>query len=171
MTEVEYLAFVPLLFYGIALSELLGLYKQMLDRESFYLPFALTIAVFTELAVWNVYGYYFHIEKLSTVDYIGYWSFLVQPIILTLTVNSLASDSNCADTKLHFESRMRVTYSLMALFLLSHFADATQTEQNHLLRGIGVALCLVVAVTRRTDIIYWLAVIWFISFITRILRT
>ena len=53
MEAPEYLAFIPLLFYGIALADLLGQWRRFFDGDYFYLPYFLTTLIFTEVAIWN----------------------------------------------------------------------------------------------------------------------
>jgi hypothetical protein len=123
MDPAEYLAFVPLLFYGIALAELLGQWRRFFDRDYFHLPYFMTTVVFTELAIWNVYGYLAAVEKLENATYPEYWAYLLQPILFLLTVSALTPDADDRDTKAFFARRIRLIYGLMAAFLCSHFLD------------------------------------------------
>jgi len=54
MDSTEYLAFVPLLLYGIALADLfdlLGQWRRFFDKEYLYWPYFLTTVMVTELAI------------------------------------------------------------------------------------------------------------------------
>ena len=94
MDPAEYLAFVPLLIYGIALADLLGQWRRFFDKDYFYFPYFLTTIIFTEAAVWNVYKYLEVVTNLEGVSYAQYWAYLVQPVLFLITVSALTPESN-----------------------------------------------------------------------------
>ena len=168
MEASEYLAFVPLLVYGIALSELLGQWRRFLDRDLFYLPHFMTTVVFTELAVWNVYGYLSVVQELEGVSYRQYCGYLLQPMLFLLTVSALTPEADTDDTRAYFDERFPLVYLLMAGFIASHFlTDADALRSIVSARSVATALLVCVALTRRVEIIYALAVVWFVSFVNR----
>ncbi len=168
MEASEYLAFVPLLVYGIALSELLGQWRRFLDRDLFYLPYFMTTVVFTELAVWNVYGYLSVVQELEGVSYRQYCGYLLQPMLFLLTVSALTPEADTDDTRAYFDERFPLVYLLMAGFIASHFlTDADALRSIVSARSVATALLVCVALTRRVEIIYALAVVWFASFVNR----
>ena len=169
MDPAEYLAFVPLLFYGISLAELLRQWRRFFDREYFYLPYFVTTVIFTELAIWNVYGYLAAVERLAEASYPQYWAYLLQPILFLLTVSALTPESEESDTEVFFTKRLRLVYGLMAAFLFSNLVgsdDALALDRAP--RLVGIALCIAVAVTRRFEIFYFLAVAWFFGLLMRL---
>ncbi len=170
MDPAEYLAFVPLLFYGIALADLLGQWRRFFDREYFYLPYFLTTVVFTELAIWNVYGYLAVVDRLENATYRQYWAYLLQPMLFLLTVSALTPESEDRDTREYFANRLSLIYGLMAAFIASHFLSSHQPDSPVTIpRLIGTALCLAVAVTRRLELIYVLLVVWLVGIVRRIM--
>ena len=110
MDPAEYLAFVPLLFYGIALADLLGQWRRFFDRSYFYFPYFFTTIMFTESAIWNVYQYLDIVAILDGVRYAQYWLYLIQPIIFLITVSALTPESNILDTKGHFQEKIPLIY-------------------------------------------------------------
>lgn len=169
MEAAEYLAFVPLLFYGIALADLLGQWRRFFDREAFYLPYFLTTIVFTELAIWNVYEYLAVVNQLDGVSYLGYWAYLLQPILFLLTVSALTPDSDENDTREYFHERMSLIYLLMACFIASHLLTITEyTPANVLPRTFATFLLVAVAATHRLELVYALAVVWFATVVRRL---
>lgn len=55
MDPIEYLLFIPLLIYGIVLTRLLGEWRRFFDTANWHGPYVVTIVVFTEVAIWNIY--------------------------------------------------------------------------------------------------------------------
>ncbi|MBW2500782.1 MAG: hypothetical protein JRF61_26160 [Deltaproteobacteria bacterium] len=169
MDPAEYLAFVPLLFYGIALADLLGQWRRFFDREYFYLPYFLTTVVFTELAIWNVYGYLAVVHRLDKASYLQYWAYLLQPMLFLLTVSALTPDSEERDTEEYFTKRLSLIYGLMAAFIFSHLLSSYEPRSSLVIpRLIGTVLCIAVAVTRRLEIIYVLLLVWLVGLVRRL---
>ena len=169
MDPAEYFAFVPLLFYGIALSDLLGQWRRFFDRDYFYLPYFATTVIFTELAIWNIYGYLDVVQQLKDATYRQYWAYLLQPMIFLLTVSALTPESEDQNTKEYFDNRMALVYGLMAIFIGSHlFMSYDDPTSRIVVRIVATALLVVVAVTRRTSVIYALGVLWFVGLLSRI---
>lgn len=167
MDPAEYLAFLPLLFYGIALADLLGQWRRFFDRTYFYLPYVLTTVVFTELAIWNVYGYLAVVHRLDEASYLEYWAYLLQPMLFLLTVSALTPESEESDTEAYFNKRISLIYALMAAFLCSHFLSDPNSSLA-VPRLVGTVLCIAVAVTRRIEIIYVLLLVWLVGLVRRL---
>ena len=72
MQPSEYLAFIPLLIYGLALADLLGQWRRFFEREYFYLPYFLVTLIFTEVAIWNVFIYLGVTKQLEGISYFQY---------------------------------------------------------------------------------------------------
>ncbi len=155
MDPAEYLTFVPLLFYGIALTDLLGQWRRFFDRNYFYLPYFLTTLVFTEVAVWDVYTYLEVVSNLEGVSYRQYWSYLIKPILFLLTVSALTPESDQQDTEGYFKQRLSLVYGLMAVFIASHSITYR--------RIIAIILCLAIAVSKKLWLIYVVAVVWLLE--------
>ncbi len=172
MDSGEYLAFIPLLFYGIALADLLGQWRRFFDKDYRYLPYFLTTIVFTEIAVWNVFGYLEVVMSLEHVGYAQYWGFLLQPMLFLLTVSALTPESDDTDTEAYFKSRMSLVYGLMALFVLTHMlAGLGWSAPFSYTRVVAVVLCFAIAVTRRVELIYVTALVWLFGLIQRIVMS
>ena len=170
MDPAEYLAFVPLLFYGMALADLLGQWRRFFDRNYFYFPYFLTTIIFTEAAVWNVYQYLEVVLYLEGIRYARYWLYLIQPIILLLTVSALTPDSDNQDTKRYFQERFSLVYGLAALFVFSHFLSGFTSLLTLTYTRIALLLLsIAIAVTKKIWLIYLTGVIWFLSFLLRII--
>ncbi len=173
MEPAEYLAFVPLLFYGIALADLLGQWRRFFDKDFFYFPYFLTTIIFTEVAVWNVYRYLEVVSYLEDVRYAQYWLYLVQPILFLLTVSALTPESENQDTERYFKERFSLVYGLVAIFVSSHFLSGfgsmiSLTYMTYT-RIVIIALSVVIALTKRIWLIYVTAVVWFVSLLLRMM--
>jgi len=168
MEAPEYLAFIPLLFYGIALADLLGQWRRFFDRDYFYLPYFLTTLIFTEVAIWNVFIYLEVIGKLEGIRYFHYWLYLLQPMLFLVIVSALTPEPENKDTDLYFQKRMPIVFGLMALYIASHlFASYGSTTPVTVVRVVSVLLCVVTAVIRKPWLVYVLTAIWVVSLFAR----
>jgi len=169
MEPTEYLAFLPLLFYGIALAELIGQWRRYFDRAQLYLPYFITTIVFTEAAIWNVYRYLEVVSNLEGVRYYQYLLFLVQPMVFLLMVSALTPEPDNPDTEGYFKQRISVVFGLMAAFILSHlFAGLGATVSVDIPRFAAIALCMAIAITRKIWLVYVMAALWPVSLYTRL---
>lgn len=168
MEPSEYLAFIPLLIYGIALADLLGQWRRFFDRDYFYLPYFLTTLIFTEIAIWNVFIYLEVTERLEGISYFRYWLYLVQPVTYLIAVTALTPDEEDKDTEAYFKKRMPVVFGLMGLYIGSHlFQDYGPGGGLNAVRLVTVALCAITAATRKVWLVYVAASLWAISLLTR----
>jgi hypothetical protein len=168
MDPAEYLAFVPLLFYGIALADLIGQWRRFFDRDYFYFPYFLTTIIFTEASVWNVFQYLVVVSHLEGIRYAQYWLYLIQPMLLLLTVSALTPESENSDTKGYFHERLSLVYGLAAIFVSSHFLSgfASMTSLTYT-RIVLIALSFTIALTKKIWLIYLTAVVWFVGLLLR----
>ena len=84
MSTSEYLAFIPLLVYGLGLTNLLGEWKRIFDRNQIFLPYTLMTLFLTEIAIYNVFIYQRVIEKLAGLSYFNYLALLITPFLFYL---------------------------------------------------------------------------------------
>lgn len=160
---------MPLLFYGIALADLLGQWKRFFDRTFLYLPYFLTTIMLTEVAVWNVYLYLGLLDQLKGIGYFAYWLHLIQPMLFLMCVAALTPETDTQDTKTYFDGRLTIVFGLIAVFIASHFLPAIHAGSGlQYTRFAAIALCLVVAITRRPWLVYVLVVLWIAGIVARI---
>jgi uncharacterized membrane protein len=168
MEASEYLAFIPLLIYGIALADLLGQWRRFFDKDYFYLPYFLTTLIFTENAIWSVYGYLEVTSHLEGISYFRYWSHLLQPMLFLVIVSALTPEPEKKDTKTYFIKRMPVVFGLMAVYVGSHFVANYGTMSSiNVVRLFAVILCIVMAFSRRASLVYLVTVLWIFSLFAR----
>ncbi len=164
MDSAEYLAFVPLLLYGMALADLLGQWRRFFEKKYIYWPYFLTTVIFTELAIRNVFLYLEVVQKLDGISYFHYWLDLMQPVIFLMVVSALTPDSAESDTKDYFEKRITIVFALFAAFIASHFLPAYGVAvAMDYARVAAVVTCVSIAVTRRTWLVYVLGGVWFLG--------
>ena len=167
-STTEYLAFIPLLIYGMSIADLLGQWKRFFDKDHLYWPYFLTTIMFTEIAIWNVYSYMYIIKDIVDIAYFSYWIHLLQPLLFLLTVNALTPELENKDTKGYFEKRISLIFLLMAGFIACHFIPGFGHDQSlDIPRIIGVGLCIVVAILRKPFWVYLMSGIWLISLLVR----
>ena len=170
MESTEYLAFIPLLLYGIALADLLGEWKRFFDPDTRYLPYLLMTLVLTETAVYNVYIYLAIVKQLGSLDYVGYLSFLFPPFAFLMAVNSFTPDKEVVKTKEYFVKRMPIFFSLIAIFVATHFFYFFGETIRFVLyyRIILILVMLIAGFTRKIWLVYLFAGMWFVTFLIKI---
>lgn len=165
MDASEYLAFVPLLIYGIALADLLGEWKRLFDPKEWYLPYSLFTLMLTEIAVYNIYIYLELVLQFEGQSYFRYLSFLLPPFLFLLTTNSFTPDKK-SSTREYFVEKMPVFYTLLALFVASHFFYSfNEAAYTIFIRIISVIVLISVGYFRKVWSVYLIFAIWLFSFI------
>ncbi|MDX2445379.1 MAG: hypothetical protein QNK30_16405 [Bacteroidales bacterium] len=165
MEASEYLAFIPLLIYGIALADLLSEWKRLFDPKDWYLPYLLFTIILTEMAVYNIYIYLDLVLQFEGQSYFRYLSFLIPPFLFLLTTNSFTPEKQSV-TKEYFIAKMPVFYTLMALFVASHFFYSfNEGAHTIVIRIIAAAVLIIFGYYRKVWSVYLIFVIWLISFV------
>lgn len=169
MQPSEYLAFIPLLIYGLALADLLGQWRRFFDRDYFYLPYFLTTLIFTEVAIWNVFIYLGVTQQLAGISYFQYWLYLLQPMLFLITVAALTPEPENKETEVYFKHRMPIVFGLMALYIGSHlFATYGSTSPLNAVRVVTVVLLVITAASRKVWLVYVASGLWVISLFARV---
>jgi len=167
MDTAEYMAFVPLLIFGIALAELLGQWKRLFDLERLYWPYVLMTLMLTENGVYNVFIYLKLVDKMESLSYFGYLGFLLPPFLFMLTVNAFTPDEG-ADTETYFKGRLRMFFFLSTLFILSHFLyDYDLSRQSNIGRIVAILLFSGGAAFRKVWMVHVLFALWLVTFVVR----
>lgn len=168
MSATEYLAFIPLLIYGMAIANLLGEWRRLFDKQKRYLPYLLYTIVFTEIAIYNVFIYVEILDKVVGKPYLAYLGFLISPFLYILMVNVFTPE-NQYETKEYFNKNISTCLYLMAAFVASHFLfqfdEPTMTVIGRL---ISMGVILITAIFKRTWMIYALVGVWLILLISRL---
>jgi len=167
MDSAQYLAFIPLLIYGLGLSTLLSEWKRIFDPRAIYIPYSLLTLMLTETAVYNIFIYIRIIKELPDQDYIHYLIFLTPPFLFYLATHVFTPDKD-SETKEYLIRQMPLFMSLLALFIGSHFIYGLDESKNaFLFRLLFIALTLLIGFLKRPGLIYLLFIIWIITFIFR----
>ena len=167
MDPTPFLAFVPLLMYGMGLTALMSEWKRVIHTDQMYLPYTLMAVVLSEVAVYNLYIYIRLIAELKDQSYLSYLTYLISPAIFFVTTNVFTPDKE-SDTEEYFISRMRLFYILFALLVASHFIfSISETHNADLIRLGYIAVLLTVAWLRKVWLTYVVVVCWALSFLVR----
>ena len=167
MQTAEYLAFIPLLMYGLGLSEILSQWWRLFDPIEWYLPYTVFTIILTEVTVYNVFIYIDLLDQLPGQNYFTYLTFLIPPFLFILTTNAFTPDKE-ANTKEHFVKRMPTFFSLLALYILSHFIFTFEESfYIHIIRLVLVLILIIGGFTRKIWLVYLIALFWLFSFIVR----
>jgi hypothetical protein len=167
MSIAEYLAFIPLLLYGLGLSILLGEWKRIFDRSQIFLPYTLMTLSLTEIAVYNVFIYSRILDQMSELNYLEYLLLLISPFLFFLVAHVYTPEPG-DDTKEHFIKRMPLVYTLIALVTASNFIyNLDKSLSISIGRIIFIIVVLIAGFTRKIWITYVLILIWLVSLFLR----
>lgn len=171
MDPIEYLLFIPLLMYGIVLTHLFGEWKRFFDLENWHAPYIITVVVFTEIAVWNIYTFLDVISRESSHTYLSYLGLLGAPFLFMLSVNALLAEEGADGLvdREEFRSRVRLSYFFMGCFVLFHFHPVFASDDG--LSGPRIVAAIVlflVAWLKKERLVYLLGVVWLVSLVLRI---
>ena len=167
MDATEYLAFIPLLLYGIGLADLLSEWKRLFVTKDWYLPYALLTIILTETALYNVFIYIHLVEQMPGQSYLTYLSYLFPPFLFLMATSAFTPDKE-SETKEYFIRQMPVFFTLLALFIASHCLYGFNEPA---LMVVGRAVIIVLIITfgnmRKVWVVYALAAIWVLLFFVK----
>jgi hypothetical protein len=169
MDIVEYLLFVPLLIYGIALSDLFIQWKRFLEPSSWHLPYLLTIVIITDIGVNNVFEFHKLSPQLKNITYFAYWLYVLPPLLFLMLVNILTNTNEAIDMETFFSSKIRIVFLLLAAFIAMHFIPQFKYDQTILLpRLFGIIGCALYAFWHKKVFFYFIVAIWVLAIIKRV---
>jgi hypothetical protein len=167
MDATQYLAFLPLLIYGLGLTALMSDWKRHFGLKEIYLPYTMLSIVITEVAVYNVFIYIQLIEKFQYQSYLSYLSYLVSPFLFFMSAQVFTPDPGTV-TKEYFVKRMPLFYSLFALLIGSHFIyELVESKYAAFMRLVFIALVIGVGFSRKPRLTYLVVFLWVISLFLR----
>ncbi len=167
MDVTQYLAFVPLLIYGMSITTLMVDWKRIIDFNQMFIPYSLLSLVLSETAIYNLFVYIRIIAKFKEFEYLSYLLYQIPPTIFYIMVNVFTPDTGFT-TRTYFMNRMRLFYILFALMLASHFLfDHQETQYAHFIRIFLIAYVILIAIFRKIWMTYILVGLWILSFISR----
>jgi hypothetical protein len=167
MSTTEFLAFIPLLIYGLGLTILLGEWKRIFDRSEIFLPYTLMTLFLTEIAIYNVFIYERLIEQLAGLSYLHYLVFLISPILFYLTVLVFTPEPG-DKTKDHFVDRMPLFCALIALWVACNFFYKLEESMYvNISRIIFIVVVILCGYTKKIWLTYILILMWIVTMIFR----
>lgn len=153
MSKDEFFAFMPLLIYGIAVSELIMHWRDYLKSDRRYWAHLLTGIILLELAFVNFYYLYDELNELF-VDYLHFLFRLIGPLILLLTVSVYTPEDN-KDIKEYFFDKSPIIFTLLGSFILVNLLSEFKDPLMISIRLVAIVLCVLLATTRK----FW--ILWF----------
>lgn len=166
MSTIEYLAFLPLLIYGLAISDIVNHWRRYLYKEDFYLPYVMSAFMVLEGAIFSVFEYLQLLDELVDNDYAHYLALLVPPLIFLALAKVLTPDRD-RNTKEYFMANVRVIFTLSAIFSASHWLYDFKPENIYLtvIRIITITFLIAIATTKKIRLIYFFFVFYVITLI------
>jgi len=156
MSQDEFFAFMPLLIYGIAVTELVRHWRDYLNKGRRYWPHLVTGLILLELAFVNFYYLYDTLEDLFKT-YPHFLLRLTSPILLLLTV-SVYTPENDRDVKEYFNDKAPLIFTLLGLFIMINVVTDLELNFINLIRSTAAIICFLLALTKK----YWLIWLWVI---------
>ena len=154
MAQKEYYLILPLLLYGLGISDLVNSWRSFLKPEQRYLPYTLTSILLLDTAFWNFFQLYDWIQEDHFRSYLTYMRILAAPLLFVLVVAIFTPEEGTGSLKEYFHQHMRTVFALLALFVFVHFLlDPNEFVWQRL--G-AIAMLLTTAFFRKTWLIYLL---------------
>lgn len=167
MNPTQYLAFLPLLIYGIALADLFREWKRFLNLKGIFLPYLIVTIILTETALYNVFAFAGLLENLAGQTYSTYLLYIAPPFLFMLATSYFTPEKN-SDTEEYFMKNMPVFFTLLALFAASHFLyDFNESTVFIGIRIFSIFYILLTGFLRKKWMVYLLGAIWFFSLFTK----
>jgi hypothetical protein len=167
MSISEYIAFIPLLIYGMGLATLITEWKRLFDPAEIYVPYSLLTVVLTEIAFYNVFIYQRLIDQFAGQSYLHYLILLISPMLFFLVAHIFTPGSG-DNTKEYFIKRMPLFYSLLALLVASNFIYGLEESRFiNIGRIVFIIVILLAGLTRKIWLTYLLVLMWLLSFLVR----
>lgn len=163
MDATEYLAFLPMLIYGIALADLFREWKRFINLKEIFLPYLIVTIILTETALYNVFAFAGLLENLAGQSYSSYLLYLAPPFLFMLATSFFTPEKN-SDTEEYFMKNMPVFLTFFALFSASHFLyDFNEPTIFIGIRLFSLVYILLTGILRKKWMVYLLGAIWLFS--------
>ena len=171
MDPSEYLAFIPLLIYGLSIADLLSEWKRFINAKNFYFPYLLMTIIFIEVAIYNVFIYIKLVNDMQGKSYLSYLGCIFPTFIFLIMVKSFTPEDN-DNTKTYFLKNRKIFFLLFSGFIASHFLYSFAENDVYLGASTGRMISIVVITiagfVKKDWIIYILGIIWFFMLLSRI---
>jgi len=156
MSQKEYYLILPLLLYGLGISDLVNSWRSFLKPEQRYLPYTLTSLLLLDTSFWNFYQLFDRIQDEHFRSYLMYMRILAAPLLFVLIVAIFTPEEGTLSLKEYFHQHMRTVFGLLALFIFVHFL--LDLDEFVWQRLGAIAILLTTAFLRKTWVIYVLIV-------------
>jgi hypothetical protein len=167
MSTSEYLVFIPLLIYGLGLTNLLGEWKRIFDRNQMFLPYTLMTLFLTEIAIYNIFIYHNVLSLLSGLSYFKYLALLITPFLFYLATLVFTPEP-AENTKEHFIKTMPFFFTLVALWTAGNFISGLDESLSvNIVRIIFIVIVSLAGFTKKIWLVYVLIFIWVFSILMR----
>ena len=167
MDPAEYLAIIPLLIYGIGLTDLLSEWKRIFDKDDRFLLYIIYTIILTEVAIYNVVIYVDLIDRFPHQTYAQYLGYLLPPILFMMVVNVFTPNEG-SKTETYYMENIRLILILMSVFVASHFLYSFDEPPFHLARRIlMILLFLGTAYFKKQWLMYLIAGLWLFGVVMR----
>ncbi|MDM9632812.1 hypothetical protein [Robiginitalea aurantiaca] len=165
MDPAEYLAIIPLLIYGIGLTDLLSEWKRMFDKDDRNLLYIIYTIILTEVAVYNVVIYVDLVNTFPHQTYAQYLGYLLPPILFMIVVNVFTPNPG-SKTAEYFNDNISLIFILMAIFIASHYFYSFEEPNRVMLqRGGFILLFLLTAYFKKKWMMYLISVLWLVGLV------
>ncbi len=155
MSPEEFYSIMPILLLSIGIGDILLHWKDYFQEDRRYWPHIVTGFMIVEVGIRNYYLLFSDLPEISHLRYNGFLVRLIPPMFFLLSAAAFTPDEN-SDVKEYFIRRMPLVFSLLALFIASHWLIQFKIDYTFWVRVSAVAGCLLMVFTRKPNLIYLL---------------
>ena len=159
MSDKEYYLILPLLLYGLAISDLVNSWKRFFFADRRYWPYIVTSILLLEAAFWNFFRMKEWMTESAFESYLSYSRFIITPLVFIVTVAIFTPDEGTEDTENYFKKHMGLIFGSLGVFVALHFlfVNPQKMELTELAgRLVMIALLITTAALKRPALVYLL---------------
>ncbi len=169
MSQEEFYSIMPILLLSLGIGDILLHWKDYFQRERLYLPHMITGVMIVEVGIRNYFLLFKELGSISQMTYNEFLARLVPPMFFLLAAAAFTPDED-SDIRAYFNRRLPTVFSLLALFIASHWLVQFEINYTFYVRAAAVAGCLMMVIFRNPNLIYVLLVLRVVIGVTDYLR-
>ncbi len=144
---------MPILLLSLGIGDILLHWKDYFQQERRYWPHIVTGLMIVEVGIRNYYLLFNELYLIAHMSYNQFLARLLPPMLFLLAAAAFTPDGD-EDTQAYFKRRIPVVFSLLALFIASHWLVQFQIDYTFFVRAAAVTGCLLMVVLRKPEFIY-----------------
>jgi len=153
MSQEEFYSIMPILLLSLGIGDILLHWKDYFQKERRYWPHIITGLMIVEVGIRNYFLLFNELYFIAHMTYNQFLARLLPPMLFLLAAAAFTPDES-EDTKAYFQRRLRVVFSLLALFIASHWLVQFRIDYTFFVRAVAVTGCMLMVILRKPAFIY-----------------